>query len=273
MMSPEKQSYDDELVIAYLLGTVSPNEADRLVELSIADDEFAARLSAVENDLVDAYVRGELSGGRLEQFRTVYLASPRRREKVAAAEVLAERIGAPVIAARAAIAFPKWAFAAAACLLAGVGSVLLFRAPWPQSPPVAQQVPQARESSPPAPQPSPPAPRGPLTVALVLPPQLRGAASIPVLNLPPAADTAQFLLELESDEFSAYRAALRNPATNQVVWRSGALRSEHRAEGRVIDASVPASLLQPQNYTFELTGVSGAGGNEFIGSYSFRVVK
>jgi hypothetical protein len=42
----------------------------------------ASRLCAVENDLVDAYVRGTLAGGMLERFESFYLASPRRHEKV-----------------------------------------------------------------------------------------------------------------------------------------------------------------------------------------------
>jgi len=271
-MPPEKRTYDDELVTAYLLGAIPPDEADRLDELSIADDEFAARLSAVENDLVDAYVRRELSADRLERFRTVYLASPRRREKVALAEALAERIGAPAAAVRLVGAFPKWAFAAAACIPIAVGLSLL-RAPAPQSQPVAQQPPQAHEPTPLPAQSPPPAPPTPITVALVLAPQLRSATSIPTLNVPSAADTALFHLEMESDEFSAYRATLRNPATNQVVWRSGVLHAHPTAVAKVVSVGLPARLLQSQNYTFELMGDTGAGSGEFIGSYSFRVVK
>jgi hypothetical protein len=69
-------------MIRYLLGSLSEEERERLDELSFIDDEFAVRLSSVENDLVDAYARGELSGERLERFDTYYLASPMRREKV-----------------------------------------------------------------------------------------------------------------------------------------------------------------------------------------------
>jgi hypothetical protein len=110
-------------------------------------------------------------------------------------------------------------------------------------------------------------------VALVLPPQLRSARSIPTLNLPSAADTAEFHLEMESADFSAYRAALRNPATNQVVWRSGILRAHTSAGTKVVSLRLPVQLLQRQNYTFELTGLTGAGASEFVGSYAFRVVK
>ncbi|HWP44776.1 MAG TPA: hypothetical protein VNO14_16125 [Blastocatellia bacterium] len=82
MNNPE---YNDDLIIEYLLGSLSAQETERLDELSFTDEEFAVRLQAVENDLVDAYVRGELSGRSLERFNSYYLASPRRREKVAIA--------------------------------------------------------------------------------------------------------------------------------------------------------------------------------------------
>ena len=78
---------NDQLITQYLLGSLSVPETERLDELSLTDDEFATRLQSVENDLVDAYVLGELSGETLQQFNSFYLSSPRRREKVKFAQV------------------------------------------------------------------------------------------------------------------------------------------------------------------------------------------
>lgn len=93
MLRPDKQTYDDQVLIDYLLGSLPEAVGERLDELSVADDEFAWRLSAVENDLVDAYVRGELSGEILGRFETFYLSSPKRREKVTFAEAMRIRAG------------------------------------------------------------------------------------------------------------------------------------------------------------------------------------
>ena len=71
----------------YLLGALPEAETERLDELSITDNEFAESLQAAETDLVDAYVLGELTGTDLERFKTHYLASPLRREKVEFAKV------------------------------------------------------------------------------------------------------------------------------------------------------------------------------------------
>jgi len=82
MTSSDSQTFDDQRLTRYLLGFLPESEAEQLDELSVADQEFAWRLEAVENDLVDAYVRGELPAEDREQFRKRYLSSPRRREKV-----------------------------------------------------------------------------------------------------------------------------------------------------------------------------------------------
>ncbi|MBO0799997.1 MAG: hypothetical protein J2P31_14345, partial [Blastocatellia bacterium] len=83
-----KEKYNDQLIIQYLLGSLSEDEVEKIEELSFIDGDFAVRVNAVENDLVDAYVNGGLSGDTLERFATSYLASPRRRTKVKTAETL-----------------------------------------------------------------------------------------------------------------------------------------------------------------------------------------
>jgi len=87
MASSENRPPDD-LLTRYLLGALTEKEAERLDELSISDEEFAWRLEAIENDLVDAYVRGELPEGKAKQFKTFYLSSPARRQKVQFAQGL-----------------------------------------------------------------------------------------------------------------------------------------------------------------------------------------
>ena len=88
MSSAEQQRFDDQVLVRYLLGTLPEEEAERLDGLSIADDAFAWQLNAVENDLVDGYVRGELSGEDLARFKKSYLSSPKRLQKLEFAEAL-----------------------------------------------------------------------------------------------------------------------------------------------------------------------------------------
>ena len=76
------RDHDNEELVRYLLGLLPDEVTERIDEASIADDEVAARLRIVETDLIDSYVRGQLTGARLERFESYYLLSPRRRESV-----------------------------------------------------------------------------------------------------------------------------------------------------------------------------------------------
>src|SRR5215470_1344929 len=153
MSSQDKSAYDDQLLTRYLLGMLPTEETERLDELSIVDEEIAARLSAVEYDLVDAYVRGEIRGEGLARFESFYLSSAKRREKVQFARALLEResgtVAAPAIALTSVVSPPgepgkkspprrrlllsrpilQWGFAgAAAILILAAGYLLLANA-------------------------------------------------------------------------------------------------------------------------------------------------
>jgi hypothetical protein len=73
---------DNQVLVRYLLGLLPDEDAERLDEASIADDEVAWRLRVVEDDLVDAYVNGTLAGETRKRFELVISSSERRREKV-----------------------------------------------------------------------------------------------------------------------------------------------------------------------------------------------
>ena len=84
------KGYNNEMITAYLLGTLPEVEAEHFDELSFTDDNFADELKAAEKDLVDAYVSGELRGTTLEQFESYYQSSPIRRGKVKFARAFQE---------------------------------------------------------------------------------------------------------------------------------------------------------------------------------------
>jgi hypothetical protein len=81
MTQSQDLGHDDRLV-RYLLGLLPGKDAERLDELTVADDEMAWRLRVAESDLVDAYVSGTLTGQTRERFESFYLSSEHRRRKV-----------------------------------------------------------------------------------------------------------------------------------------------------------------------------------------------
>jgi hypothetical protein len=297
MPSSGQRGYGDQMLIGYLLGAASDEEIERLDELSIADDDFAFRLRAVENDLVDSYVRGELEGATLERFEFFYLTSPERRGKVEFAtslNTLANRsrdtqmkhdsptsMDSP--ARRAWLNAPFWSLAAAAALMLLTTGYLLREnrrlhqafdqeqtrrvALEQRAQSLQRQLAGMNPSNGTFGNPSPPAG----LLAFVLSPQTRGLAPIPPLKLPPGTGPVEFQLILELDDFARYRAALRDNAANRIVWRSEPLLSNPAKSGRAVSVVLPGGLLKPQNYSLELTGIPHTGAEESIGTYVFRI--
>jgi hypothetical protein len=311
MSSLDKHTYDDQTLTRYLLGGLPPDVTERLDELSVSDDELAGRLSAIENDLVDAYVRGEMSGEQLAQFESFYLSSPKRREKVQFARALWDRErGAAPAAARAtpesseskpvqllplARKFPRlslqWGFAAAAAvLLFMAGSLLLenlrlekqardARSAFEQRERQMQtELSEQRSATDAARQELERLRSGQTnpdqlkTISLLLMPQMRGVSTIPSVSLRPGTDLLVLVLTLESDDFPEYRVELKDPGTSRVVWRSPMLTSTSSANKKTVAVSLPAGQLRQQNYIVEVTGVPARGAPENVGGYPFRVV-
>lgn len=127
-----------EQAVRYLFGELNEAERDALEDRLFADDELSLFLSAVEKDLIDDYVRGEMDAALRQRFERRYLTSESRREKIRLAGVLhkklfAEKIINPEIAAP--VAVPKASFWASLAdifrmpnlaLAGGLAVILLF---------------------------------------------------------------------------------------------------------------------------------------------------
>jgi hypothetical protein len=301
---------DDRQIASYLLGTLPPTETERLDELSIANDEFAERLQAVENDLVDAYVRGDLQGQTLERFTSFYLASSARREKVkfaqafraAVEESLAARSGAVGTQGRGvagvsvvrtselrALSIPRpllqWGRAAAIVSIT-VGLVWLAvenrrlrvdrvtaRAEQQASEERERQLRQQLAGRSTVPDKLDTALESPFIVAFNLAPQRRGATGLPAIAIPAAADYVTLQLEQESAIYSSYRAALKVLSEQEPVWRSGTLTAYGRNDSRVVAVSFPPRLLRAPAYLLELTGITRQGAEEPAANFAFRVIR
>jgi hypothetical protein len=294
---------DDQQLVRYLLGLLPPHEADRFDEASVVDDAVAARLRGVEDDLVDAYVRGTLAIDLRERFESHYLASPRRRERVAFAAAFARAVDERPRPAAVPSWRPRWtpallpALAIAAVLLLVASAGLLFesvrlgrglslaesdRAALDRrardlerqnadlrtaNADIAQQLALART-------PVAAAAQDVRAIALVLLPQTRSVGAVPVLDLPAApADRVSFELRLEANEFNRYQVGLRDPTSNAVVWRSDWVGAKTSAEGASVRVAVPRSLLKPQHYTLDLAGRSASDTAHVVGSYAFEVTR
>ena len=339
--------HNDQTVTRYLLGALPDAETERLHELSFTDDEFAEALKAAEKDLVDSYVQGELTGATLERFKSHYLASPLRREKVKFARAFqlvagksaatkpsaavmetqdksaTKRKGSRRFFSLGFLAAPRpalqWGMAfATLTLLVTIGWLAFKNAHLPGQPPqtaTLKEQPEQREQElqrereerrsagaetelelarareererleqelrkqeserqqrATGQQPARPGRVGIAFFTFV--PQMRDAAQIREVSIPLGAGYVAMRLELEPNDFYAYRAALIDQAGSQTLWRSGKLRARAMGDDKALSVRFRAELLKPQTvYLLRVTGTSDSGTPEIVGDYPFRVVE
>ena len=79
----------ENLIARYLLGELSEEQQIEIEDRAFADKQYLASITAVENDLIDDYVRNELSAAERQRFEKRFLASAERRKRVEFARALA----------------------------------------------------------------------------------------------------------------------------------------------------------------------------------------
>lgn len=84
----DRGSNEEDLMVRYLLGLMSEQEALRLEEVYLANDELNDDLQTAERELIDRYVEGSLSKTEQERFESFFLCSPGRKEKFRFAKAL-----------------------------------------------------------------------------------------------------------------------------------------------------------------------------------------
>lgn len=77
-----QQINNEKLLFRYLLGGASEQERTRIEEDYFADDNSFELMLAAEDDLIDAYISGELSPHERKLFEAKLLTTPRRRQRV-----------------------------------------------------------------------------------------------------------------------------------------------------------------------------------------------
>lgn len=295
---------DDRELESYLLGLLPEEDTERLDELSIVDDEIASRLRLVEDDLVDAYVSGELAGDMKARFESVYVLTERRRQKVRFARTLLavgrdagpadsnDHKNEPGPASAPARSTPPrrlvrvskviWTLGIAATVLLLAGGALVsqnarLRSDLGEAQRAGgqllirtQDLERRLDERPVAAAAPPSLP----AVALVLVPQTRALAGpIATLVVPEGADRVALELRTDPNDASRYKVMLTDPATDRVVWRSETLAARVVDQVPMIGINIPAALLKTQHYAIELDGVDRAGHQDIVGSYTFEVVR
>jgi type II secretory pathway pseudopilin PulG len=79
---------NEKLISRYLLGELPEDQQVEIEDRAFSDKDYLATITTVENDLIDEYVRGELSAADQKRFESRFLASAERRKRVEFAKAL-----------------------------------------------------------------------------------------------------------------------------------------------------------------------------------------
>ncbi len=256
---------DDELN-GYLMGAMDEDARRSFEERLVSDPDLFETLAAYEDELILAYVRGELAGGKRRQFERAYRASPARWRRVEDTRNLIRALGpkrrpltvafssffaSPSLLTRAALAT-----AAAVCIAwATLATAQLFRLR-------AQLAHKSAAAAEPAP------------IAMVYQPP----AEIPrvLTGAPPPlriAGSSWVILRIEtpmSATFAAYKAVLR-PLEGVEQDNAGTLDVSRTATGTRIDIALPTHELPGGDYIITVRGKAANAEWRDIAARAFHV--
>jgi hypothetical protein len=84
----ERTTHNDQTIVRYLLNELSEEDQARLEDAYLADGSLFEQVRAMEEELIEDYVKGDLSGPERRLFERHYLASEQRRARIETARQL-----------------------------------------------------------------------------------------------------------------------------------------------------------------------------------------
>jgi len=301
----QSERADEIFLTNYLLGKLSEEEGVQVENRAFADAAYLGELEAAEADLIDAYVRGDLTQSDRREFERRFLTSPGRRGRVEFAVALAKAMAEMKTSESAAVksasrkalaaAFGPWRrtfqFAAGVTLvffalgtwwLARENAAIRSRASslearnreletrLTQTGRVSgDQLLQADAQK-----------QSPATHVLLaipslvlLPGQTRSATREKRLEIHPGALIAHIEIQLEArDDYTQFRAEIRTRSGLEAISHGNLVR-RRVGEAYAVDFDVPVSALAPNEYELALSGVAPGRPAEQLAFYYFAVVR
>jgi hypothetical protein len=265
----------------YLLGEATDAECSVIEQEYFERDEAIDRIAAVEDDLIEDYLAGDLTPAERARFERVYLSVPQHRVRVETIRRLlarASRGGASSPQKGKVLPWPRvsrqggWlALAASLLVVASVGLWLFPRLANRQPAIVENRVPASTpatgERPPSAPQ------QAPQVYALTLSPvAVRSSSESISVAIPPGTDVVAIRLESDTGNrrLVAQRASIRIVG-GDMVWEGSVTAETNRPAGTVARVEVPAARLQADDYLVTLFGTDQAGVEREWTQYYLRV--
>jgi hypothetical protein len=105
--SDEQRPLSPDFVRRFLLGLLPEKEAETLREQLFGQPSMVEEIAAHEDDLIDAYSRGELAGAEKDAFDALYLSHPEKRRRVVVSRALLQAARTQVASGGARLSTPS----------------------------------------------------------------------------------------------------------------------------------------------------------------------
>jgi hypothetical protein len=252
----------------YLLGALDAERRTSIEERMLVDPAVCEELSAVEEELIDEYVRGGLTKLEQQRFETHFLTTTERRKNLRFGRLFKRYMdshpdpvpdGVAVVHTQHAKkgfpfyvgSFSKWP--AIAFLAVFAASVGIFFLGWRVvRKPAVITAPQSPSR---------------LVVVSLAPGSTRSTGGTTHVTVPPKG--VDLKLELETNTtFSNYRSQVFRESESV---QTNELKVEAKGDHNVVPLTITGEKLRPGDYKVKLCGVSDSGEKAFIDDYSFRV--
>ena len=262
MAEPHNQQ---DLLLQYLLGELSPEKESAFQERFLSDEEFAQDLQEARYELLDAYAAKTLDPGQVDRVEKALLASPEQRAGLKFAVAMRAREQRKIIPAPQSSFLRSWQFslAAAACVLLLLAAGLVYRNKLTVLQPIAEiengQPTAAPANAPANPAPSPSTPLPPTNqnpeevYAVILSPELvRGVESDRTIAIPAQARILDLQIVIEGKESKYYVVELSS-SNHAFVKQFDKVSPAQTGDTRYLDVRVPAGALNPGTYNVRVT--------------------
>lgn len=259
-----------DVIRQYLLGMLAQEQYLRLEQRLLTSNDLLEEILIAEDELIDEYLRGELSETEQKNFVVCFLKAPERQQKLrfsktfkryiksAGTEGTSEGAGSVSQAFSARdylsrltrVRSPVVTFSLAATLLvllSGVSWVLVRRV----------MTPRGAHNS---------------LVVRLTPKLVRDAGETNRILIPADVNTVRLQLALPDDDYKTYRAALRSSGGAE-IWAGNNVTVNTVGVDGYVQFDLPAEILGPDDYKVTLSGHLSEDKYEDVTNYSFRVVR
>jgi anti-sigma factor RsiW len=292
---------DDDGLIKYLLGELSEQERDRIEDKYFADDALHERLLALEEDLTDAYVCGQLSSEQNQHFEKWFLRSPERLERLEFSRALVQYASHAAIPTaeqpalwQSILSFlrvsPSGQLALACALLA---LILIPVAIWQEvkhraeverqlairkkqekiRPAETANLPKQPSSEGQGARTETAKPKLPPVFAFALTSVVRdGHSEGNLVRVPAGPARIQLKVEVESGDYRNYHATVLTPEGTQIPQTIAGKIATQSTAGSTVLVDLPDAIA-PGDYILKLKGIASDGSSDEVAAYSFKVIR